>query len=120
HEAPKRRVARGHSVILREQPVDLAQTKRSRRFEPGLDLPLVPRYVEPFGARLDQRSRLHTLRNLVHLVVARRNATSEPELFRQLRIASHRLAIGAGLTRNLSITMARRPAAKHLSNVNHG
>jgi len=80
----------------------------------------VLRHLIPLVAGRHEGPRLHALSNLVDDVVGQLAATREPELERSFGVSCNCLSIRAALARNLSITLRRRPAAKHFFHIDHG
>jgi hypothetical protein len=63
---------------------------------------------------------LHALRDAVHFVVRKIVAARESETRRGIGVPGNGLAIDAGLATDPSITLSRRPAAKHFLHVDEG
>jgi hypothetical protein len=109
--------------IAQQQGVDLGQAQRARvrvTGEPALDALAVLRDLVPLIAWRQQRSRLHALRDAVHLVVGQLAAAREFETPGGIRVPGNGLAIDAGLAADLSVALSRRPAAEHFFHVDHG
>jgi hypothetical protein len=71
-------------------------------------------------ARIGQWPCLHALRDLVDLGLAQLAVTRQRELLGDRDVPTGGAAVRAGLTRTLPHAVPRRPAAKQLSNVDHG
>lgn len=90
------------------------------RIQPALDLIAVLGHLLPLFARIRKWSRLHSLRDLVHLVVRQRAILRQPTRLRRLDVAPRGLPIVATLTRDLPRALPRLPAAQHFSHIDHG